>query len=204
MMYLPHQTQLLSAISTDIMTTTFNRKRSPAQQLEETATAPGMNKRTCVAPQQKPLKAVRFAEELNQVIVSASIPSETWYSAKECEGFRLNMKRDVYYLAGLCKMGKCQQQHLTMDHWEYSALGLEKYCCSSENQKACKAMKQQRVRCVLDQQLLQRIQGRNDIETIRLMAHVLSQQAVLTASRRAARVAASTYPYYNLQQQLYC
>ncbi|CAB9499558.1 expressed unknown protein [Seminavis robusta] len=182
-MYIP-QTELL--INADI--SIVSRKRSRAQ-LEATVAVPELKKRRVVVTQeQTPKKSVRFAPEQNQVvIVSTASSSETWYSAQDYAGFKFNMKRDVLYLAQLCKTGNCQY----MDRSEYSALGLEKYCCSSGDQKKSKMMKMQRIRCVLDQQMLQRLQGRSEPETIQFMAHVLSQEAVIKALQRAGRVAAA-------------
>ncbi|CAB9516373.1 expressed unknown protein [Seminavis robusta] len=140
--------------------------------------------------QQKPKKVVRFTLEPAHVTVWNSSSSETWYSGHDYTNFKLNMKRDVLYLAHLCQTGNRQN----MDHEEFSSLGLEQYCCSNATKQQTKMMANRRIQSVLDQQNLQRRLGCNEPETIQFFAQLMSQLAVEKALRRAARVAAGKYP----------
>ena len=169
--------QSIPQVNTDF--TSRKRCRSPTSVVDyEEPCCSESNKRRRV------VKAVRFAPTIMVSACAVSSP-DTWYNVNDYTAFKKNMKRDVYYLASLCRAKTCQQ----MDTNEYSPLGLEKYCCSSSEQKQSKATKQQRITAVLEQQKLQKQMGYHNDEAIRLMGHVLSQQAVQKAIARAERLA---------------
>jgi len=130
-----------------------SRKRSRAEQSSATDCSshrPQQRRRVSIT------KSVRFATV--QVVPAPCTSSpETWYTPVEYSGFKSNVKRDVMYMAKLCQL----KQQLPVEHQpkmnkdEYCPLGLEKYCCSTTEQKRAKSVKVARVQAVLDQQAIQ-------------------------------------------------
>ncbi|CAB9530736.1 expressed unknown protein [Seminavis robusta] len=125
-----------------------------------------------------------FTATVTVVPTVSTSNSDNWYNDAEAQSFKANVKRDVVYLAKLCKENRLRD----MDHTEFCSVGVERYCCAPATRNQTKAMKEQRVRAVLQQQAAQRAMGIYDPEAIRAVATGYSEQSRDRALQLAARL----------------
>ena len=128
------------------------------------------------------VKSVRFAPFATQYEAATSI--ETWYTCKDLDSFKDNIKRDVLRLADLCNRKRLQD----LDRSEYCPVGLEKYCCSAADQDHMKFLRTQCIKAVLDQQVIQREMGLSIPEHLRMVAQIFSTPNVEQAVARANKL----------------
>ena len=162
----------------DFNFTKLSRKRPRSQIQHTTSEAAPVQKR------QRIIKSVRFATSVENIPSSATDATDNWYNDKDSARFQANVKRDVQYLAKLCQANAVA----SMDRTEYCSIGLERFCCSTENRKQSKILKQRRARAIMDTQYGQRQVGKSDPEAIREAALKFSEPATKRALALAARL----------------
>ena len=129
-------------------------------------------------------RTVGFSATVTVMPTTSTSNSNDWIQDSDAIRFRANVKRDVMVLAKYCKENRLKD----MDQTEYCSVGVERYCCAPATRNQAKALKEQRVRAVMQQQAAQRAMGVSDPEAIRAVAQQMSKQARDRAVQLAARL----------------
>ena len=105
-------------------------------------------------------------------------------SIKQIHAISNNIGNSGRGLAWLLK----EKQIKTMDQTEHSTVGIERYCCTAATRTQAKQSKQQRIKSVLQEQMMQKVLGVHDPEIIREIAQHYSRDARDKALQLAARL----------------
>jgi hypothetical protein len=158
----------------------ISRKRCRSQLQHSTSEQEIVSKKRRVSV----VSSVGFNNTVEILPSTSTSNANDWYSNADAVSFRANVKRDVLHLAQLLQQNRLPE----MDQAEYCSVGVERYCCAPATRNQAKAMKEQRVRAVLQQQAQQKSMGISDPEAIRMVAQRMSQQARDRAVQLAARL----------------
>ncbi|CAB9499431.1 expressed unknown protein [Seminavis robusta] len=181
----------------DLPVATVTVQQAQEQEDEIPLSFPSLNLNLSLTEEVKPTvsldnkKTVTFAVALTEDITSAtgtgsytldaSLKSSIWYSKADYVSFKAAIRRDVTHMAMLCHRDSLRK----LDFNEHSVVGIEKYCCSSQEQIKARSIQKQLVQAVLDQQTLQKTLNLKDEETMRMISLVYTHQGIQQALLRA-------------------
>ena len=178
-MYVQPQEPTIMVAANCLQEQKLSRKRSRSSISRTTSSAAPETKKRRIAKKQ-----VGFRNFVEILPTTSTSTVNDWCNEADAMSFKANIKRDVVYLAKLLKENRVRE----MDQTEYCTVGIERYCCTPATRAQAKAMKQDRIKAVLQEQIMQKTLGANEPEMIREVAAKYSQHARERALQIADRL----------------